>query len=84
MISINNGFVFIDGKQTTNPELIGYAMLDFAETLENDDIKIDVSHLEKKYTDYLKQKNKTYTYERRKLIELLFKLNEFYGNEFTE
>lgn len=40
MISINNGAIFIDGKQTTNPELIGYALLDFAETVENDGIAI--------------------------------------------
>ncbi len=40
MIEIINGCVFIEGKQTINPELIGYAMLDFAETLENDGIAI--------------------------------------------
>lgn len=40
MISINNGAIFIDGKHTTNPELIGYALLDFAETVENDGIAI--------------------------------------------
>lgn len=40
MISINNGTIFIDGKRTTNPELIGHAMLDFAETIENDGIVI--------------------------------------------
>jgi hypothetical protein len=40
MISINNGVIFINGEQTTNPELIGYAMLDFAETVENDGITI--------------------------------------------
>lgn len=31
MISIVNGKVFIDGKETINPELIGYAFLDLAE-----------------------------------------------------
>lgn len=40
MISINNGAIFIDGKHTTNPELIGYALLDYAETIENDGIVI--------------------------------------------
>ena len=40
MISINNGAIFIDGKHTTNPELIGYALLDYAETIENDGIAI--------------------------------------------
>lgn len=40
MISINNGAIFIDGVHVTNPELIGFAMLDFAETLENDGMAI--------------------------------------------
>lgn len=40
MISFNNGSIFIDGVKATNPELIGYAMLDFAETLENDGLSI--------------------------------------------
>lgn len=40
MISINNGAIFIDGIHVTNPELIGFAMLDFAETTENDGFAI--------------------------------------------
>jgi hypothetical protein len=40
MIEIVNGLVFIDGKETINPELIGLAVLDFAETQENDGMKI--------------------------------------------
>lgn len=40
MISINNGAIFIDGVRTTNPELIGFAILDFAETIENDGFEI--------------------------------------------
>ena len=35
MIEIINGEILIDGKATNNPELIGLAMLDFAETIEN-------------------------------------------------
>lgn len=31
MIEITNGIIFIDGVETTNPELIGLALLDFAE-----------------------------------------------------
>lgn len=42
MISINNGKVFIDGEHSTNPELIGYALLDFAETVENNGYAIDL------------------------------------------
>jgi len=36
MIEIQNGKVFINGEQTTNPELIGYAVLDAAESIGND------------------------------------------------
>jgi hypothetical protein len=42
MIGLNNGAIFIDGKHCTNPELIGLALLDFAETLENDGIAISL------------------------------------------
>ncbi|OHT44434.1 hypothetical protein [Flavobacterium tructae] len=31
-ISIENGRVFVNGKETVNPELIGYAILDAAES----------------------------------------------------
>jgi hypothetical protein len=40
MIEILNGEIYINGKKTTNPELIGQAVLDFAESQENDNIKI--------------------------------------------
>jgi hypothetical protein len=40
MIEICNGRVFIDGVETVDPALIGYALLDFAESQENDGIKI--------------------------------------------
>ena len=36
MLEIQNGKVFINGEQTTNPELIGYAVLDAAESIGND------------------------------------------------
>lgn len=34
MILINNNGVFIDGNHTTNPVLIGYAVLDYAESIK--------------------------------------------------
>lgn len=40
MIEITNGIILIDGVETTNPELIGLALLDFAEQQFNDDSKI--------------------------------------------
>lgn len=36
MISIKNGIISINGTPTANPELIGLAMLDFAEATENE------------------------------------------------
>lgn len=40
MIEIVNGMILIDGKITTNAELIGLTLLDFAELLENDGLVI--------------------------------------------
>ena len=40
MISIKNRAIFINGVQSVNPELIGYALLDYAETIENDGTSI--------------------------------------------
>lgn len=40
MIEIVNGRVFVDGKETVDPTLIGYAVIDFAETQKNDSLKI--------------------------------------------
>lgn len=40
MIEITNGIIFIDGVETTNIELIGLALLDFAEQQLNDGSKI--------------------------------------------
>lgn len=40
MIEIVNGRVFVDGVETVDPTLIGYAIIDFAESQENDGMKI--------------------------------------------
>lgn len=40
MIEIINGRIFIDGKETTNPELIGYALIDFAESSQQDNFSM--------------------------------------------
>lgn len=39
-ISISNGVIYVDDIETTDPELIGYAMLDFAETTQDDTLAI--------------------------------------------
>ena len=36
MILLHNGMIFIDNVMATSPEYIGLALLDYAETLEND------------------------------------------------
>lgn len=40
MIEIINGRIFIEGVETVDPVLIGYAVIDFAETQEKDGMKI--------------------------------------------
>lgn len=40
MLEIVNNRVFVDGVETCNPELIGWALLDFAQTQEKDGMKI--------------------------------------------
>lgn len=40
MLEIINGRIFIDGKETVNPELIGYALLDFAESNQGESLNI--------------------------------------------
>jgi len=40
MIEIVNGRVFVEGVETVDPTLIGYAIIDFAESQENDGMKI--------------------------------------------
>lgn len=40
MIEIVNGSVFVEGRETSNPEEIGWAIIDFAETQEKDGMKI--------------------------------------------
>ena len=39
MLQIKNGKVYLDGIETKNPELIGLALLDMAEKLQNAQLK---------------------------------------------
>lgn len=39
MLQIINGKVYLNGKETKNPELIGLAFLDMAEKLQNAQLK---------------------------------------------
>lgn len=39
-IEVSNNRVFIDGKETVDPILIGYALLDFAEATDSENFKL--------------------------------------------
>jgi hypothetical protein len=40
MIEIVNGKIYIDKSETTDPELIGLALIDFAESVKNYKVKV--------------------------------------------
>jgi len=40
MIEIVNGKVYVDEKETVDPTLIGYAILDFAENSKKESMKV--------------------------------------------
>lgn len=91
MIEICNGRVFVEGVETVDPTLIGYALLDFAENNDKSKIKIptgiliDKSKLFEKYNLFKKQNNLRNTYERDILIKLLSEMDdEFTSIEFAK
>jgi len=65
-IEIEKGRVFLDGKETVDPVLIGYAVLDYAENSA-----IDLSTLKQKYHEYIKDRKHRKTQERETLIDLI-------------
>jgi len=91
IIEILNGRVFLDGKETINPELIGYAVLDYAENSSQSsqskpiDFLIDESEMIDKYNDFIKENTMRSTFERKTLVELLAKMpNNFVSMEFVK
>lgn len=40
MLEIVNNRIFVDGVETNNPELIGWALIDFAQSQERDGMKL--------------------------------------------
>jgi len=78
MIEILNGCVFIDGIQTTNPELIGLAILD---SIDNGSAEIpgtkNKTKSKDKYLIYLSQNKLSITRERKLLIDLFLGINDF-------
>ena len=65
-IEIEKGRVFVDGKETVDPVLIGYAVLDYAENCN-----VDLSTLKQKYHNFIKDRNHRKTFERETLIDLI-------------
>jgi hypothetical protein len=91
MIQIIKGKVFLDGVQTINPELIGYAMLDFAEDNLNKTYNLDLENslikdvFIKKYDKYIQEKGLRKTYERSVLISLICEMpNNFKALDFVQ
>lgn len=89
MIQIINDKVFVNGKETVNPELIGLAVLDF---IDNDNSKITIKtqsklskdDLRDKFFNHLKENNLRHTHERKTLIELAFTINPFEPTELVK
>jgi hypothetical protein len=68
MITIANNKVFVQGKQTTDPTLIGLTMLDAIELKQ--DMAVDHSDRRDKINAYIKAKRLRNTLERRNLIDI--------------
>lgn len=89
MLEIYNNRVFINGKETVNPELIGLALLDYAESLPENKKAIDFAFLVdrdeivERFTKYLSDNAFRNTLERRNLIELLVTMNDFSAKDFV-
>lgn len=77
MLQTQSGKVFIDGKETTDATLIGYAYLDQAERLS------DNSNLSQKFESYLKENRFSFTNERKVLLDILLSMKAFDGVEFA-
>lgn len=82
MIKIENNQFYINGFKTVDPELIGYAILDFIEnggkdiptnkkTAKNKAISKD------KYFDYLRENKMSITRERKLLIDMFLDIKHF-------
>ena len=82
MITIVNNQVFVQGKQTTDPTLIGLALLDAVESKQ--DMIINQSDRREKLSAYIKQKRLRKTLERRHLIDIVCSMFIFSSEELIE
>ena len=82
MITIANNTVFINGKQTTDPTLIGLAMLDSIEL--NKEMAVDHSDRRDKINAYVKSKGLRNTLQRKKLIDIVCSMFIFNSEQLIE
>ena len=82
MITIVNNQVFVEGKQTTDPTLIGLALLDALESKKGK--IINHSYRREKINAYIKQKRLRNTLERRHLIDIVCSMFVFSSEELIE
>lgn len=82
MITIANNKVFVQGKQTTDPTLIGLAILDAIESKQ--DMAVDHSDRRDKINAYVKQKQLRKTLERRHLTDIVCSMFIFSSDELIE
>ena len=82
MITIVNNQVFVEGKQTTDPTLIGLAILDAIESKQ--DMIINQSDRREKISAYIKQKRLRKTLERRQLTDIVCSMFVFSSEELIE
>lgn len=82
MLTIVNNQVFVQGKQTTDPTLIGLALLDALESKQ--DKAVDYSDRRAKINAYVKQKKLRNTLERRQLTDIVCSMFVFSSEELIE
>lgn len=82
MIIIANNQFFVQGKQTTDPTLIGLALLDAVESKQ--DMIINQSDRREKISAYIKQKRLRNTLERRQLTDIVCSMFVFSSDELIE
>ena len=82
MLTIVNNKVFVQGKQTIDPTLIGLALLDAVELSKYR--YVDHSERRAKINAYVKQKRLRNTLERRQLTDIVCSMFVFSSEELIE
>lgn len=80
MIQISNGKVIIDGKHTTDPTLIGYALLDAA---ENSIHQFDKNTVTETFYNYIANNGLRKTFEREQMLSIVLNKMVISLNKFT-